>query len=884
VIPVWFHSMRRSACCFLSFGFAALWAEASVPVISFEREIRPLLKAHCFHCHGENDKPKAGVDLRLRKLMVDASTNNPGRRIVKPGHPNESKLLEVIESGEMPKEGKPLPAEAVSKIRQWIEQGAPTLRPEPDQPPRFFITEEERSFWAFQPIRKRTPLSPTKPGPSKNPVDQFLLAALEQKGLSFANPAEPRVLIRRLSFDLTGLPPEPEDVEKFVSDPSDASYARLADQYLASPHFGERWARHWLDVAGYADSNGGGDTDSERSWAWRYRDYVIRAFNSDKPLNQFIIEQLAGDELIQPPFETLGEGDLDKLIATGFLRMAPDPTGDGPADADLARNQVIADTLQIVSSSLLGLTVQCAQCHDHRYDPISQEDYYAMRAFFEPAFDWKRWKNPGQRMVSLMANDDRKLSQCIEQAAVQIDKEAQKLHDDLIEEFVAKQLELVPPEQKEPVMAARKTPAANRTDAQKKLLREFPTFQDHIILGEINPEGAKKVAAVRERATQERASKPPDPMVHALVEEPGSTPDTFLFHRGDHKQPRDKVSPGALAVLGDEARISTSAPTNTARGTSGRRLALARSLVDGKHPLPPRVLANRLWSHLFGSGIAPTLGDLGFLGERPSHPELLDWLASELVDGDWKVKPFLRTLVLSAAYRQSSANPRAAQVDPDNRLLGRFRLRRLDAEALRDSWLAISGKLNPRMFGSPVPVAFNNHGQVVAGSQMRDGNGDPTGAGGLGTEEFRRSIYLQWRRTMTLDMVETFDAPAMTPNCEIRPTSTAATQALMLLNDPFILARSEDLAARLRGEHPGDLRKQIDRLWRLGLSRPVPPNLLEQSLVYLAEQTESVRLRTPPKTQAGAKTDTASTPDPSFHALASLCQAVIGSNPFLYLD
>lgn len=862
---------------------SSAFAGSAATELTFERDIRPILKAHCFPCHGEGEKLKAGVDLRLRRFML---TNSESGRVIVPGKPGESVMLKMVVSGEMPKGEKKLTREQIAKIERWIERGAPTLRPEPSEVPKFFITEEERQFWAFQPVKRiESPLVRNTES-LRTPVDAFLLARLEAQRLAFAPAADRRTLIRRLTYDLTGLPPTPEEVGAFLADVSPDAYEKLVDRLLASSRHGECWARHWLDVAGYADSNGGVETDSERGWAWRYRDYVIRSLNADKPFDQFILEQLAGDELVAPPLGDLTGENLDKLIATGFLRMAPDPTGDGPADALLARHQVIADTLQIVSSSLLGLTVQCAQCHNHRYDPIPQSDYYRLRAVFEPAFNWKQWKNPSQRLVSLMPKEDRELAECTEQAARAIDDEAKQLHDELIEKFVQKQLLLVPEEIREPVIAARRTPANKRTEEHKKLLREFPTFQDHIILGEIDVEGAKKVAEVRKRASELRATKPADPMLHCLVEEPDQNVETFLFHRGDHQQPREKITPGGLTVLAS-LRANDIPATNSTGRTSGRRLAFAKYITSDAHPLTARVLVNRVWHHYFGVGLVSTLADFGALGERPTHPELLDWLASEFVASGWKLRSLHRTIVTSAAYRQGSVNAAAQSADPDNRLLGRMRLRRLDSEAVRDSLLAVSGRLNTNMFGAPVPVAVNPQGQFVVGSQNKDNNGDPTGVAGLGGPEFRRSIYVQVRRTRPVGVMEAFDTPGLSPNCEARPVSTAPPQALMLMNDQFVLERASDLAERLRRERPGRARDQIVLLWRFLFAVEPTDSEMQRSLIYLAEQTETLRAVSATNSAARkddkAKTQTAA-PDPSLQSLASLCQALLGSNRFLYLD
>ena len=317
--------------------------DSSIP--AFERDVRPVLKAHCFSCHGEGDTLKGGVDLRLRRLML---TNTASGAVLVPGKPHHSLLFKMVASGEMPKGEKKLTRDEIATLERWIKKGAPTLRPEPAGIPRFVITEEERAFWAFQPIAAKSPPAVRHKYPGQTPMDAFLLASLEAKRLTFAPPAGKRALIRRVTFDLTGLPPTPDEVAAFVADASPNAYEKVIDRLLSSERYGECWGRHWLDVAGYADSNGGTETDSERGWVWRYRDYVVRSLNADKPFDQFITEQLAGDELVAPPYQDLTADQLDKLIATGFLRLAPDPTGDGPADPSLARNQVIADTLQIV--------------------------------------------------------------------------------------------------------------------------------------------------------------------------------------------------------------------------------------------------------------------------------------------------------------------------------------------------------------------------------------------------------------------------------------------------------------------------------------------------------------------------------------------------------
>jgi len=367
--------------------------------LSFEKDVRPILKRNCFQCHGEGEKLKGGLDLRLRRFMV--KPNEDGDVAVVPGDPEKSELVRLVKEGEMPKKAAPLPEKDVAVLTRWVQEGAKTLRPEPETVPKVWFTEEERAWWAFQPMKH--PQAPTvkAKGLVRTPIDAFLLAKLEAQGLSFSPEADKRTLVRRVAVDLTGLPPTPEEIDTFLADTAPDAYERMVERYMASPHYGERWGRHWLDVAGYADSDGYSDVDPVRLWAWKYRDYVIRAMNADKPFDEFIREQVAGDEMIHQPLDVTNPAEVDRLTATGFLRMVPDGTG-AAGDQTVTRNAVVAETIKVVSSSLLGITVGCAQCHDHRLDPVPQTDYYRMRAIFEPALDPAHWRAPGARLVSLM--------------------------------------------------------------------------------------------------------------------------------------------------------------------------------------------------------------------------------------------------------------------------------------------------------------------------------------------------------------------------------------------------------------------------------------------------------------------------------------------------
>ncbi len=881
----------HSLMVFLCTGAVLFNIRAAAPVV-FESDVRPILKAHCFPCHGEGDELKGKVDLRLRRFMAETSTDNG--RVMIPGQPENSLMAKLTQSGEMPKGEKKLTAKEISTIVEWIKAGAPTASAEPtDLRHGFYITDQERQFWSFQPIHRPAIPKPSNADGIRTPIDAFVLERLRQQNLQFAPAADKLTLIRRAYFDLLGLPPTPEEVDRFLSNNAPDAYERLIDRLLESPAYGERWARHWLDVAGYADSNGYAEADSVRPDAWRYRDYVIRSMAADKPWNEFIVEQLAGDELAgvtQADAVTKAADPRvqELLAATGFLRMAPDGTGDEVTEQTTARNQVVAETIKIVSSSLLGLTVGCAQCHDHRYEPISQADYYRTRAIFEPALNWKNWRAPSQRLVSLYGIDDRKKADAIEAEARKIDDAANEMRKDFLEKVFQKELAKLPDEIREPVKAARNTPRPKRTAEQTALLKKHPSADVQGALDLYDPEANKKVLAKQAEAAKLRGTKPPEPFIHALTEPSGPAPDTFLFHRGDPEQPKQKVEPSELEILRPAFAGWTS--TNFVFGgqtsglqSSGRRLAYARWLTSGRHPLVARVLVNRFWLHHFGRGLVNTPSDFGQQGDRPAHPELLDWLASEFMANGWKLKPLHKLIMTSTVYRQSANNETAARVDPDNRFYGRMKIQRFDAETLRDAMLAVSGKLNSEHFGPPVPIARDEAGRVVTGQQKNNGNGDPVLVDPIGERAFRRSIYVQVRRSLPLTMLDAFDAPIMTPNCELRTVSTVAPQSLTMLNDSFVAAQSHYFAERLLAEFPGNARGQIARAWRLVYGAVPKEEEVSRSLIYLAEQTEQIRARLatlPPKKDKTAEAER----KPEILALASFCQALVSANRFLYVD
>jgi hypothetical protein len=845
--------------------------------LQFETHIRPILKTHCFQCHGDEEKHEGRLDLRLVRLMAKGGDSGP---VIVSGKSSDSLMAKRIAADEMPPGKKKLTAAEKATLSAWIDQGAKTARPEPETiASDSQWTDEERGYWAFQPVRRPAMPVVQRPDLIGMPIDAFLLSKLEQNGLTFSSLTDRRKLARRLSFDLLGLPPTPERVEAFAADPSPDAYARLVDEFLASPHYGERWARHWLDVAGYADSDGYTENDRERPWAYRYRDYVIRSLNDDKPLDQFIIEQLAGDELLAQPYANLSPEDADKLTATGFLRMAPDGTGEGGVDQNVARNDVVAETIKIVSTSLLGMTVGCAQCHNHRYDPISQVDYYRFRAIFEPGFDTKNWRNPPARLVNMWSPAEHEQAAKVAAELGEIEKTHNAELDAIVSEIFEKEIAKLGAAGQQTLAREAKAAAADkRTPEQVQILKDHPSLNvdrgsAYLYEPKRLDDHKKKFEQLRAEANKKR---PADSFVACLNEVPQQVPPTHVFFRGDINQQRQAVEPGDLSVLGPlAASIGSKDPQLP---TTGRRLALARHLTNGKHPLLARVLVNRVWMNHFGRGLVASPGDFGILGERPSHRELLDYLADELVRSGWQLKHLQRQIVLSTAYQQSSQRSDAQnKIDPDNRLLGRMSVRRLEAEAIRDAILEVSGNRSDRMLGPSSTVNPDEVGQVIIGKATRDGNGILVAKPDTGEDQYRRSVYVQVRRSMLLGMLEPFDVASTAPNCERRTSSTVPPQSLLMMNHEIVLAQSQRFAQRVAAEVGDDIAAQVRRAWQLAYGQPPSKADMSAALAVIEGQRQYFE-----PLYAAAKEKPAL--NPSQQALAVFCQALLSSNRFLYVD
>lgn len=741
--------------------------------LTYEQHIRPIFRAHCFDCHGATDEIEGGLDLRLVRFMIEGGDSGAA---ILPMNPGESYLVERLRSGEMPPGETRVPEAEIETIEKWIAAGAKTARTEPESiGPGLGITPEERAYWFFQPITRTDVPTFDASARVRTPIDALVLQNMDAETRGFEADVDRRALVLRVYFSLTGLPPQPEDIARWLSDASDDWYETFIDELLDSPHYGERWARHWLDIAGYADSEGYTTADAERPWAYKYRDWVIRALNADMPLDQFVTQQLAGDELAGPKAGDYTPEQIDLLTATGFLRMAADGTGSG-ANNEEGRNQVVTDTLKILGTSLMGLSIHCAQCHDHRYDPIPQSDYYALRAVLEPALDWKSWKVPGARLVSLYTAEDHKAAAEIEVEAKKVEAERNERQAEYMKQAIDQELMKFEEPLRGQLRAAYEAPAAERTDEQKKLLSENPSV--NITPGNLYqyiPESRPKLAEIGKRIEAIRARKPVHEYLRALVEPANHAPETRLFHRGDFRQPTDAVAPAPLTVASPTDEPALFASNDSALPSTGRRLAFARWLTSEDNPLFARVIVNRIWMHHFGKGLVPTAGEFGRLGAMPTDPPLLDWLASEFIAQGFSLKQLHRLILTSTVWRQrtvpQSANPYARS------------LRRLEAETIRDRVLAATGSLDKTLYGKPLKIKEDETGQVVV-----DG------------PQTRRSLYIQVRRSRPVALMRAFDAPVMETNCESRPSSTVATQSLMLLNGDFILDQAANLAERAARE------------------------------------------------------------------------------------
>ncbi len=878
-----------------------------------EHDVIPIMYLRCTVCHGLR-RQEGGLDLRTRASMVKGGKSGPA---IVPGHPEQSLVLKRIHSGEMPPKRELIdvsiklitPVET-EKLTQWIAIGAPKSDIQADVAdgkPDPLVSDKDRQWWSFQPPSRPAVPQVKHAARVRNPIDAFVLAKLEEKSVSLSPEAGKLTLMRRAYFDLTGLPPEPAEVQAYLADNDPRAYEKMIDRLLASPRYGERWGRYWLDVAGYADSEGGKlAIDVPRTSAWRYRDYVIRSFNADKPYDRFLVEQIAGDELSDYEHATAVTPQmLDNIIATGFLRMGPDSTIERNSSFVDDRLEVIADEIDVLGSAVMGLTLKCARCHSHKYDPIPQRDYYRLRAIFKGAFDEHDWLNPHPsvyddltefraatlRFLPAIAPGETPVQILEEQQTAEtlnhnLDLEIRTLKKALEEKaapikknIVEQRLAQLPSALREDLQKLQDTPSEARTEVQKYLAGKFEK------LLKVEPEELKKFDAAYGKEAEEAEwkikrieyQKAPDSRIRALWDR-GEPSPTYIQRRGDPNSFGRLVGPGLPSCLTDGKTPFIATPPWPGAKKTGRRLAFANWLIQPDHPLTSRVMVNRIWKHHFGAGIVRTLANFGKVGAPPTHPELLDWLATEFVQQGWSIKSMHRLMMTSSTYRQSSDfTPAIERADPSNKLLSRMPMKRMEAEVLYDTLLLVSNKLDESRFGQPEPVVIRDDGLVTP----------------VGTEKgWHRGIYVEQVRTNLPTVMEAFDLPAMSPNCVERSVSMIAPQALHMMNDVMIAKLAESFAERVRKEAGADIEKQIERAYWIALSRP--PNDEERKIsldtvrrirdaeaaTTLARAASGFAAKPAPETSAS----NIGVADPAGAALREFCHTLLNSAAFIYID
>jgi hypothetical protein len=728
------------------------------------------------------------------------------------------------------------------------------------------LTPKDRAHWAFVPPRKAE--SPKTKHQITNAIDAFVRARLEREGLAPSGEADKLTLLRRVTLDLTGLPPTPAEVDAFLKDDAADAYEKVVDRLLASPHFGERWAGHWLDVVRFAESNGY-ELDAERPHAWRYRDYVVKSFSADKPYDRFLTEQLAGDELAGGDAREKSE----LLIATGMHRCGPVHMVGGNIEADVLRQEVLTEMVNGVGATFLGLTFACCRCHDHKFDALSAGDYYRLQAFFGAAkYVDVDFATKDERDARKKAVDE------ITAKLAPLKKQIADL-DAPVRAAVAKQKrERLEPKLRE----ALDTPAEKRTAEQRTLAAQANTLTKvswDEVLAAMPAADLEKRSALREQQHALEAQMPaPTPAAWAIQD--AGPAKTFVLKRGDVKAKAAEVKPGFPRVLAD---ADAPAPNS--------RRELAQWMTRPDHPLTARVIVNRLWHYHFGRGIVATPNDFGVRGERPTHPELLDWLACELANPDrqggggaepWSLKHIHKLIVTSATYKQSATTGHGAKNDPDNKLLWRMNRRRLEAEAVRDSVLAAAGTLNRQVGGPSVKVPLEPEVYALLFTE-----GEPDGLWPVtpdARQHTRRSLYLFNKRNVRQPLLEAFDQPDTLNSCAARPVSTFAPQALILMNSPFVHEQAKALAVALAVESKA-IDAQLDGLYRRAVGRV--PNARERELAreFLTAQTETIRTQIESKQDVGldAKALPKGADVAAVRALADLCVVVFNTHEFVYV-
>jgi Protein of unknown function (DUF1553)/Protein of unknown function (DUF1549)/Planctomycete cytochrome C len=842
--------------------------------LTYKKDVLPIFRAKCFRCHA-GVEPNGDLNLSQSSALITGGESGPAIRI---GAAESSLLYEKISSDEMPKVGQKMTAEEKAIIRKWINDGANGISQVKTIDRSDELTDTE--WWSFNPPKRPDVPEVIAKDKVNNPIDAFILHKLEENKLQLSPETDKLTLLRRATFDLIGVPPTPEEMKAFLDEKSDDAYSKMVEKHLANPHYGERWGRHWLDVAGYTDSAGVLSEDRPLPFTFRYRDYVIRSFNSDKPYDRFLQEQIAGDELTDywTAFETMDKLPakvVEGITATGFLRTSGDSSR---PDFSTIKNAnamyyypTLFDTLEIVCSSTMGLTVQCARCHSHKFDPITQEDYFRMEAVFMSGYRPDNWIPQMNRRLNVATKKQteaaKKKNTEINKKVKTVKTEQAKVKKNVSEKSYLEKHAKLPVEIRDDILKAFGTSSSKRTEVQKYLFSKFDkrlNISDAELLKQY-PDYKTKVDEFTKIIADYQKGRVNFTEIRAFYDLPG-TVKTPLLLRGDPFTPGPNVEPGAISTMNTPDKFKWTAPPEGSK-TSGRRLAFAKWLTQPDHPLTARVMVNRIWMHHFGVGIVSTPQDFGVSGDPPSHPELLDWLATEFVKNNWSVKHIHRLILNSNTWKQKSRvrvkqTKAAKNLDPDNRLLWRQNLQRLQAEPLRDAILAASGILNPVMFGSPHAVARLKSGEVVV----------PPYEGKL-----RRSLYIQVLRLNPDTLLEVFDQPEMSVNCTKRASSTVVTQALTLLNSDLMVKAARAFADRVQAEGKINL---VEYAIMTAFSRPATDEEKKTLSIFLDEQFA--------KYIAKHKKEEQTKPEVIIEtkklALADLCHMLLSANEFAYLD
>ena len=823
----------------------------------FERELHPLFQARCVQCHG-GPKPAAGLSLNTLDQVLKGGTNGP---VIVEGFSERSLLIRRLASATMPPPGtgNALNETEIRAIREWIDRGDFGQSVTMDSAERPFtpleappITAAQRKFWAFQkPVAAALPSVKAK-SRIRTPIDSFVLNKLESAGLSYSPDAPDLKLMRRAFLDLTGLPPSPAQIGEVTKDTAPGAYERLLDRLLESPHYGERWGRQWLDAAGYVDTTGKDFDPKKTEYAqgmWRYRDYVIQAFNRDKPWDRFLTEQLAGDELIDWRAAAKFTPEINELLAaTGYLRTILDITEEDISNLPVERYEALFKLVEKVSSSTLGLTVGCARCHTHKFDPIPQRDYYRFLALFTTAYNPTDWLQPQNRHLYTVSKTDKeeidRFNKEIDKPIVEWKQQLAALHKPYESRLLDEKLKTTVPDAiRTDVKSAIETPADKRDEVQKYLYSKFngdlkiPPKDIEKILSDSDKTIIAKLEA---DVAASEARKQKLEMIQAMWDV-GTPPTIRLLQRGNADAPGPKVKPGFPEIITDPAHLDATKPPDAVGETSGTRLAMARWLTNPDHPLTARVIVNRIWQGHFGTGIVATADNFGTMGAAPSNQALLDYLAVDFVKNGWSAKRLHKLIMTSTAYRQSTQQrdqpwlAKANTVDPENALLWRMNLRRLDAESLRDSIMAAAGKLDPTPGGPPIELEMRTDGLQVVSAK------EPASA------KWRRSVYLTSRRTYPMTFLGVFDYPIIDTNCSRRVPSATPLQSLTMMNDDFVWQSAAALTERADSD--------LEQAYLLTLSRKPTAQERDFAATYLQS--------------GGFKT---------------LAQALLSSNEFLYID